>query len=62
MFFLGASLGALSAGRVSITSMCSMYSSLATTIAIRYCASRKQFGPNPNEEWSVIEYQVQVNF
>ncbi|OXU31199.1 hypothetical protein TSAR_015946 [Trichomalopsis sarcophagae] len=55
----GASLGALSSGRVTITSMCSIYSSLATTIAIRYCASRKQFGPNPNEEWSVIEYQVQ---
>ncbi|XP_058800086.1 peroxisomal acyl-coenzyme A oxidase 3 isoform X3 [Phymastichus coffea] len=55
----GASLGALSAGRVTITSMCSMYTSLAVIIAVRYCASRKQFGPNPQEEWPVIEYQVQ---
>ncbi|XP_014236981.1 peroxisomal acyl-coenzyme A oxidase 3-like isoform X1 [Trichogramma pretiosum] len=55
----GASLGALSAGRVTIGSMCSFYSALAVTIAIRYCASRKQFGPNPKEEWPVIEYQVQ---
>ncbi|KAJ8680097.1 hypothetical protein QAD02_015884 [Eretmocerus hayati] len=55
----GASLGALSGGRVYITAMCSTYTSLAVTIAIRYCASRKQFGPSPNEEWPVIEYQVQ---
>ncbi|XP_011506012.1 PREDICTED: peroxisomal acyl-coenzyme A oxidase 3 [Ceratosolen solmsi marchali] len=55
----GASFGVLSTGRVSITSMCSIYATLAMTIAIRYCASRKQFGQNPNEEWPTIEYQVQ---
>lgn len=42
--------------------MCAMYTSLAVTIAVRYCASRKQFGPKPDEEWPVIEYQVQVKY
>ena len=64
MFFycllLGASLGALSSGRVGITGLCSTYLTTAVIIAIRYCASRKQFGPSENEEWPVIEYQVQV--
>lgn len=60
-FYIGASLGALSAGRVAITSICAINTSLAVTIAIRYCATRKQFGPNSHEEWPVLEYQVQVN-
>lgn len=55
----GASLGALSSGRVTITMICSMYLTLATVIAIRYVAVRKQFGPSNKEEWPVIEYQVQ---
>ncbi|XP_014215608.1 peroxisomal acyl-coenzyme A oxidase 3 isoform X2 [Copidosoma floridanum] len=55
----GASLGALSGGRITITSICAMNACLAVSIAIRYCASRKQFGPTPDEEWPVIEYQVQ---
>lgn len=55
----GASLGALSTGRVTITMICSMYLTLATVIAIRYVAVRKQFGPNSKEEWPVIEFQVQ---
>ncbi|GAB1864727.1 Acyl-coenzyme A oxidase [Camponotus japonicus] len=56
----GSSLGALSSGRVSITLMCSHYMSLALTIAIRYCAVRKQFGPtDKNDELPVIEYQAQ---
>ena len=54
-------MGALSAGRVTITNMCSIYAALAVTIAIRYCAMRKQFGPTPDEEWPVLEYQVQVD-
>ena len=58
--YLGASLGALSTGRVSITMICSMYLTLATVIALRYTAVRKQFGPTPQKEWPVIEYQVQV--
>ncbi|XP_011308973.1 peroxisomal acyl-coenzyme A oxidase 3 [Fopius arisanus] len=53
----GASLGALSLGRVNITNMCALYCSLAMVIATRYCAVRKQFGPSANEEWPVIEYQ-----
>ncbi|KAJ8680098.1 hypothetical protein QAD02_015885 [Eretmocerus hayati] len=55
----GASLGALSMGRVFITSTCSMYTSLAVIIAIRYSASRKQFGPNTYEECPVFKYQTQ---
>lgn len=59
--YVGSSLGALSSGRVSITLMCSHYMSLALTIAIRYCAVRKQFGPtDKNDELPVIEYQAQV--
>lgn len=56
----GSSLGALSSGRVSITVMCSHYMSVALTIAIRYCAVRKQFGSmDKNDELPVIEYQAQ---
>ncbi|XP_077258489.1 peroxisomal acyl-coenzyme A oxidase 3 isoform X1 [Temnothorax americanus] len=55
----GSSLGALSAGRASITGICGHYMSLALTIAIRYCAVRKQFGPTENNELPVIEYQTQ---
>lgn len=40
--------------------MSAIYASLAVTIAVRYCASRKQFGPNPQKELPVIEYQLQV--
>lgn len=40
--------------------MCSQYMILALTIAIRYCAVRKQFGPTENNELPVIEYQSQV--
>lgn len=31
----------------------------ALTIALRYSAARKQFGPNDNEEYPVLEYQSQ---
>ncbi|XP_054003972.1 peroxisomal acyl-coenzyme A oxidase 3 [Hylaeus anthracinus] len=55
----GASLGALSSGRATITSICANYASTAIVIAVRYCAVRKQFGPTENEEWPVIEYQAQ---
>ncbi|XP_043259762.1 peroxisomal acyl-coenzyme A oxidase 3-like [Colletes gigas] len=55
----GASLGALSSGRVTITSICANLASVAIVIAIRYCAVRKQFGPSESEEWPVIEYQAQ---
>ncbi|XP_011863480.1 PREDICTED: peroxisomal acyl-coenzyme A oxidase 3 isoform X2 [Vollenhovia emeryi] len=55
----GLSLGALSGGRVAITAICMHYMSLALTIAIRYCAVRKQFGPTQDNELPVIEYQTQ---
>ncbi|XP_012527956.1 peroxisomal acyl-coenzyme A oxidase 3 [Monomorium pharaonis] len=55
----GSSLGALSGGRVNITGICAQYMTVALTIAIRYCAVRKQFGPTENNELPVIEYQTQ---
>jgi acyl-CoA oxidase len=56
----GASLGSLSSGRVTITMICAQYMSAALTIAIRYSAVRKQFGPIKDNELPVIEYQSQV--
>ena len=56
----GASLGALSGGRVGITGMCTCNLKLCTPIAIRYSAVRRQFGPQDGEEIPVIEYQLQV--
>ncbi|XP_060666690.1 peroxisomal acyl-coenzyme A oxidase 3 isoform X1 [Drosophila nasuta] len=57
---LGASLGALSAGRVNITAITYVALSKAITIATRYSASRRQFGPNDSKlEWPVLEYQSQ---
>lgn len=57
---MGKSLGALSGGRVNICEITSTYGVKAVTIAIRYSASRKQFGPeDSNVEYPVIEYQAQ---
>lgn len=51
----GAVLGTLMAGRTVITGIAEINGIKALTIAIRYAAVRKQFGPNENEI-SIIEY------
>ncbi|KAJ3643935.1 hypothetical protein Zmor_026615 [Zophobas morio] len=53
----GAALGALSIGRVNITGITESYGTKALTIAIRYAAVRKQFGPDGGEEVPILEYQ-----
>ena len=56
----GASLGALSSGRVGISTLTIGLLINSITIAVRYSCVRKQFGPSPGVEIPVIEYQTQV--
>jgi acyl-CoA oxidase len=57
---MGLSFAALSGGRVGICEIASSYGVTAITIAIRYAASRKQFGPDDTgAEYPVLEYQSQ---
>ncbi|XP_029165849.1 peroxisomal acyl-coenzyme A oxidase 3-like [Nylanderia fulva] len=57
----GSTLSALSSARSSITLISAHYMILALTIAVRYSAVRRQFGPtnNKEDELPVIEYQIQ---
>lgn len=56
---MGTSFAALSGGRVSICEIAITYGTAAITIATRYSASRKQFGPSIDGEFPIIEYQAQ---
>ncbi len=49
-------------GRVGIVKLCINFMKVCVPIAVRYSAVRKQFGPTPNDELPVLEYQVQVIF
>lgn len=60
LYVLGLSLGALSSSRTSIGLISAHYMTIAITIAVRYSAVRKQFGPTDDDELPVIEYQTQV--
>lgn len=57
----GANFAALSAGRVGIVSICLAYMTKAVPIAVRYAATRRQFGPENKEELPILEYPLHVS-
>lgn len=61
---LGATLEALSAGRIAITQECTNTLINAVTIAVRYGVLRKQFSlrPDDTDEVPLVEYQLHVSF
>lgn len=58
----GMSLRSLSGGRVFIMTMSAVNLKLAVSIAIRFSATRRQFGPEDGEEVPVLEFPMQVGF
>ncbi|XP_063914624.1 peroxisomal acyl-coenzyme A oxidase 3-like [Zophobas morio] len=48
---------ALSKGRVNIATLAEGYGARAITIAVRYAAVRRQFGPDEDTEIPILEYQ-----
>ena len=53
---------ALSKGRVNIATLAEGYGARAITIAVRYAAVRRQFGPDEDTEIPILEYQSHVSF
>lgn len=52
-------LGALVGGRVSVAAASVTVAKSALSIAIRYSARRRQFGPSPGQEITILEYPTQ---
>ncbi|XP_046685744.1 peroxisomal acyl-coenzyme A oxidase 3-like isoform X1 [Homalodisca vitripennis] len=55
----GAALGTLIGGRIGVCNLAVAYLTNAISIAVRYSAARRQFGPGEGPELSIIEYQLQ---